>query len=73
MSVLNRRLKERTWTGLISPTELSETFGVPIGTIYRWNHLRTGPKVLHVGKHVRYRLADVEAWLEAQAAEQTAS
>ena len=31
---------------LISPTELSETFGVPIGTIYRWNHLGTGPRVL---------------------------
>lgn len=53
---------------LLSPAELAEMCGVPLGTVYRWNHNGTGPEVLHIGKHVRYRLVDVERWLDAQAA-----
>jgi predicted DNA-binding transcriptional regulator AlpA len=30
--------------------------------VYRWNSDGTGPRRLKIGKHVRYRLVDVEAW-----------
>jgi predicted DNA-binding transcriptional regulator AlpA len=42
--------------------------GVPVSTLYRWNSHRTGPKYIRVGRHVRYRLADVEAWERAREA-----
>lgn len=52
---------------LLGPRELAEYLGVPVATIYRWNHLRNGPRAIRVGRHVRYRVADVESWLDAQA------
>lgn len=53
---------------LLSPAEVAELLGVPLGTVYKWNQQRTGPPVLHVGKHARYRAADVEAWLASRGA-----
>lgn len=52
---------------LLGPKELAEYVGVPLRTVYQWNHRGTGPKMLVVGKHRRYRRADVDAWLEANA------
>lgn len=54
---------------LLSPEELADQLGVPIGTIYRWNYVRSGPPAIKVGRHVRYRPADVDRWLDAQASE----
>ena len=52
---------------LLTPQELADLAQVPLSTVYRWNHNRSGPRVIHVGKHARYRRVDVEAWLERQA------
>ncbi len=52
---------------MLSPTELAEFLGVPLHTVYAWRHKGTGPKGCKVGKHVRYRMADVQAWLDVQA------
>ena len=51
----------------LSPTELADYLGIPMGTVYQWNSKGTGPRRIAVGKHVRYRLVDVEEWLEANA------
>jgi excisionase family DNA binding protein len=51
---------------LMSPQELADLCGVPLATIYRWNHVGDGPIPLHIGRHVRYRPSDVEKWLEQQ-------
>jgi excisionase family DNA binding protein len=51
---------------LASPEELSEYLGVPVNTLYQWRHRGIGPKALKVGRHLRYRWADVEEWLDAQ-------
>jgi excisionase family DNA binding protein len=48
---------------LLSPTDLAQYLDVPRSTIYEWNYKRTGPPAIRIGKHVRYRLADVERWL----------
>jgi excisionase family DNA binding protein len=50
---------------LITPQELARALQVPVGTIYRWNYRGTGPRSLHVGRHVRYREEDVEEWLRS--------
>ena len=50
---------------ILSVRELAEYLGVPTGTIYNWNSQGHGPTRIRVGRHVRYRVADVEAWLTA--------
>jgi len=50
---------------LLSPHELSAYLGVPLATVYRWRSRREGPPGIRVGRHVRYRLGDVEQWLDA--------
>lgn len=48
---------------LDGPEALARRLGVPLATIYAWNYKGTGPKYIKIGKHVRYRRSDVEAWL----------
>lgn len=51
---------------LLSVQELAEYLGVPVTTIYTWRHRSQGPPGLRVGRHLRYRRRDVEAWIERQ-------
>lgn len=51
---------------LNGPEWLAEHLGIPLATVYAMNHRGTGPRRIKVGKHVRYRRSDVDAWLEAQ-------
>ena len=52
---------------LLTPQELANFLGIPVKTIYQWRTLSRGPRGIRVGKHLRYRRADVETWLDAQA------
>jgi excisionase family DNA binding protein len=52
---------------LLSPEELSELLGVPVGTLYRWRHHGIGPPALKVGRHLRYRVDGVAAYLASLA------
>lgn len=54
-------------TRLLSTQEVARLLVVPVTTLYTWRYKGTGPKAFRVGKHLRYRLADVMAWLEDQA------
>lgn len=54
---------------LLSPAQLAEYLGVPRQSVYAWRHRGLGPPGMRVGRHVRYRLADVERWLDAQTAD----
>lgn len=55
----------------LSPRELAEFLDIPVGTIYGWRHTGFGPPAYKYGRHVKYRLADVERWLESRAERQT--
>ncbi len=59
-------------TGEVRPLwsigDVSAFLGVPVATLYQWRHLGTGPKAYRLGKHLRYRQSDVEAWLANQVA-----
>jgi len=48
---------------LLTPVELAEYLGVPVATIYAWRHRRQGPPGFRAGRHLRYRLGDVERWI----------
>jgi excisionase family DNA binding protein len=49
----------------IGPSELATMLDVPEQTVYGWNSKGTGPRFAKVGRHVRYRRSDVEAWLDS--------
>ena len=49
---------------LLTIVELSEMLGIPVDTLYGWRHRGEGPQGYRIGRHVRYRRAAVEAWLE---------
>lgn len=51
---------------LASAEQVSEYLGVPVDTLYAWRHRSTGPRASKVGRHIRYRWEDVDAWLDAQ-------
>ena len=48
---------------LLSVAELAEYLAVPEKTIYAWRYRGTGPRGLRIGRHLRFRWFDVEAWL----------
>ena len=49
---------------LISPPQLADYLGVPLSTLYNWRSRRIGPPAYRIGRHVRFRRQDIEAWLE---------
>lgn len=52
---------------LLSPTELADYLKVPLKTVYNWRSAGDGPRGVRIGKHVRFRQADIDAWLEERA------
>lgn len=52
----------------LTPQDLAARVGVPVATVYNWRSSGYGPRGFRVGKYLRYRLADVEAWEDAQVA-----
>jgi len=48
---------------LFSAEEVAGYLGVPVKTLFQWRYKGVGPRGLRVGRHLRYRAEDVEAWL----------
>lgn len=50
---------------LAKPEEVSEYIGVPVPTLYQWRHRKVelGPLAIPVGRHLRWKWDDVDAWL----------
>lgn len=51
---------------LATAEEIAEYLGVPIGTVYQWSSRGGGPRLIKVGRHLRARWSDIEAYLDAQ-------
>ncbi len=47
----------------MSVQELADFLDIPVKTIYAWRYHGEGPRGFRVGRHVRFRWADVQAWL----------
>lgn len=56
----------------LTPQDLAARVGVPVATVYNWRTTGYGPRGFRVGKYLRYRLADVEAWEAEQVAAEDA-
>jgi excisionase family DNA binding protein len=51
---------------LATLAEVAAYLQVPAKTLHRWRSVGEGPPALKVGRHLRYRWPDVEAWLETR-------
>lgn len=49
---------------LLSIETLAEYVGVPVVTIYRWRTEGKGPCAMRIGRHIKFALSDVQAWLD---------
>ncbi len=50
--------------------DLARLLRVPKATVYRWRWSGDGPRGYTIGRHVRFRRTDVEAWLAQRADDQ---
>jgi excisionase family DNA binding protein len=50
---------------LLSTEELAELLGVHPATLATWRHEGRGPKFVKVGKVVRYRRGEIDAFLDS--------
>lgn len=46
--------------------ELSQRLQIPVSTLNVWGCQGKGPRFAKFGRHVRYRLEDVEQWEDSQ-------
>ena len=51
-------------SGFLTPFELSQALAVPLATLAFWRTTKQGPAFLKIGRHVRYGVKDVTAWLD---------
>ena len=59
---------ESNRASLITTEQLARYLRVPVTTLYTWRKRGTGPPGYRVGRHTRYRVEDVIAWLEERKA-----
>lgn len=52
---------------LLSVQEFADFVGVPVPTVYQWRTKGTAPRAVKVGRHLRFRQEDVDAWVERHA------
>ncbi len=51
---------------LLSVDELADYLGVPSNTVYQWRKTGKGPRGYRIGKYVRFRPDEVDAWIDGQ-------
>jgi hypothetical protein len=54
---------EELWT----PAEVSAYYKIPIRTLHQWRYTGDGPRAAKIGRHLRYRKADLDAYFDQQA------
>ena len=53
-------MNDKLWT----VEDVAEFLGVPVKTLYRWRTTGYGPRGRRVGRYIRYKPADVLAWVD---------
>ena len=51
---------------IVSPEKAAALLGIEVGTLANWRYRGVGPRFLRLGGRVRYRLADLADYLDAQ-------
>ena len=57
-----QQTSDRLW----DTAETADYLRIPHRTLDQWAYRGLGPRYIKVGRHRRYRVADVEAWLDTQ-------
>lgn len=57
---------------LLNQKQAAEALAVPPRTLEGWRTRGGGPPFVRIGRHVRYRLRDLEAWIEDRTFRSTA-
>ena len=55
----------KTMKELMTADQVAEYLQVPKATLYNWRYKGGGPPAGRVGRHLRYRKADVDRWFES--------
>lgn len=55
--------------GFWSHFETASFLGIPEATLHQLNYKGTGPRSYKIGRHRKYRPADVNAWCEQRASD----
>ena len=48
---------------LLTLQQVADQLQIPAATLYYWRSTGDGPKSLRVGRYVRYRQDDLDAWI----------
>jgi excisionase family DNA binding protein len=51
----------------LSLEDIAEELGVPVRSVYAWRSMGVAPKGYKIGKHIRVKRSDLDAWLEQRA------
>jgi excisionase family DNA binding protein len=51
---------------LLSIDDVADYLGVSVTTIYDWRVAGKGPRAIKVGRHLRFAVSDLMAWVGAQ-------
>jgi predicted DNA-binding transcriptional regulator AlpA len=51
---------------LLNEYDVARITGLSVASVRRWRLLHQGPRYLKIGSAVRYRAADISAWLESR-------
>jgi excisionase family DNA binding protein len=49
---------------LLTARDVAQFLGIPMATLYSWRTRGIAPRAVRVGKHLRFRRADVDAWVD---------
>jgi hypothetical protein len=52
---------------LLTPAEVAAHYKIPVRTLHQWRYLGLGPRAAKIGRHLRYRRADLDAYFDQQA------
>lgn len=52
-------------TDLLAPADAADKLGTTVGTLAHWRYTKQGPPYVKIGHAVRYRIADLDKWIEA--------
>ncbi|MGW1752227.1 helix-turn-helix transcriptional regulator [Streptomyces sp. NPDC002092] len=53
-------------TAFLNLPKAAEYLGISPNTLYVWRHRRQGPPSFRMGRRVMYRIAALDAWVQAQ-------
>lgn len=51
---------------LLTINEVADLLRIPPATVRYWRNIHYGPCSFRIGRHVRYRQADVSTWIDTQ-------